>query len=85
MSNWAWHDVQPKAGIGTPHDRWRLMHQSGRSETIASIRVWPHAGSQRTSSIAFKVRPRRSLWSTEMNHCSVARKITGFLHRQQCG
>ncbi len=40
------------------------MHQSGRSETIASIRVWPQAGSQWTSPIAFRVRPRRSLWST---------------------
>ena len=44
VSNWVWHDVQPKAGIGTPQDRWRLMHQSGRSETIASIRVLPHVG-----------------------------------------
>ena len=52
---------------------------------MASIRVLPQAGSQRTSPIAFSVRLRRSLWSTEMNHCSVARKITGFLHRQQCG
>ncbi len=78
-----WHEVHPKAGIGTPQDRWRLMHQSGRSETIASIRDWPQSGSHRTSSIAFMVRPRRSLWSTPMNHCSVARKITGFLQRQQ--
>ena len=49
--------VQPRAGIGTPQDRWRLMHQSGRSETIASIRDWPQPGSQRTSSIALRVRP----------------------------
>ena len=38
---------QPRAGIGTPQDRWRLMHQSGRSETIASIRDLPQPGSQR--------------------------------------
>src|SRR4030095_12365534 len=24
-------------------------------------------------------------WSIEINHCGVARKITGFLQRQQCG
>ena len=46
VSNWVWQVVQPSAGIGTPQDRWRLMHQSGRSETMASIRDWPQAGSQ---------------------------------------
>src|SRR5262249_54819019 len=84
-SNWVWHAVHPRAGIGTPHERCRLIHQSGRSETMASIRVLPQEGSHCTFAIACKVRPRRSLWSTEMNHCSVARKMTGFLHRQQCG
>ena len=77
--------VHPSAGIGTPHERCRLMHQSGRRETIASMRVLPQEGSHCTLPIASSVRPRRSLWSTEMNHCSVARKITGFLQRQQCG
>jgi hypothetical protein len=28
---------------------------------------------------------RRPFFSMEMNHCSVARKMTGFLQRQQCG
>src|SRR5918996_3864157 len=26
-----WHEVHVNAGIGTPHVRWREMHQSGRS------------------------------------------------------
>src|SRR6185369_14703774 len=28
------HDVQSRAGIGTPHARWREMHQSGRFVTM---------------------------------------------------
>ena len=84
-SNCVSHDVQPSAGIGTPHERCRLMHQSGRSVTMASIRDRPQEGSHCTLPIASSVRPRRLLWSTEINHCSVARKITGFLQRQQWG
>ena len=29
VSHWVWQVVQPRAGIGTPQDRCRLMHQSG--------------------------------------------------------
>ena len=61
VRNWVWQVVQPSAGIGTPQDRWRLMHQSGRSDTMASIRDWPQEGSQFTSPIDFRVRRRRSL------------------------
>ena len=58
VRSWVPHVVQPRAGIGTPHDRWRLMHQSGRSETIASIRDWPQRGEPAApSSIALSVRP----------------------------
>ena len=46
VSSWVRQVVQPRAGIGTPQDRCRLMHQSGRSDTMASIRVWPQSGSQ---------------------------------------
>jgi hypothetical protein len=36
--------VQSTAGIGTPHTRWREMHQSGRFATMLYIRSWPHDG-----------------------------------------
>src|SRR5678816_160306 len=42
------HLVQSTAGIGTPHTRWREMHQSGRFATMLYIRSWPHDGIQRT-------------------------------------
>src|SRR4029079_16623232 len=32
------HFVQSTAGIGTPHTRWREMHQSGRWATMLYIR-----------------------------------------------
>ena len=37
------HDVQSSAGIGTPHARWREMHQSGRFVTMLKMRSRPHA------------------------------------------
>src|SRR5580765_1418359 len=42
------HFVQSTAGIGTPHTRWREMHQSGRCATMLYMRSWPHDGIQRT-------------------------------------
>src|ERR1700704_757155 len=42
------HFVQSTAGIGTPHTRWREMHQSGRLATMLYIRSCPQAGIQRT-------------------------------------
>src|SRR5712691_2936875 len=38
------HLVQSTAGIGTPHARWREMHQSGRFATMLYMRSWPHDG-----------------------------------------
>jgi len=38
------HFVQSTAGIGTPHERWREMHQSGRFATMLYMRSWPHEG-----------------------------------------
>src|ERR1039457_1405943 len=54
----------------------------------------PHAGSHFTFLISASVRVRSVSFfevppgmgvSMEMNHCSVARKITGLWQRQQCG
>ena len=56
------------------------MHQSPRSRTIASIRLRPLSGIQVTAAIAARASSRKP--STEANHCSVARKIVGFLVRQ---
>lgn len=70
--------------MGTPQYRWRLMHQSGRSSTIDPMRLEAQAGIQRTlSSICSSALSRKPVLSMETNHCVVARKITGFLQRQQ--
>jgi hypothetical protein len=45
----------------------------------------PQVGIQRTFFISFIAFSLKSFLSMEMNHCAVARKITGFLHRQQWG
>src|SRR5215469_3193512 len=80
--------------IGTPHTRCREMHQSGRVSIMFERRSSPHDGSQLTLLIFSSVRVRRVSFlpappgigvSIEMNHCSVARKITGLWQRQQCG
>ena len=36
--------VQSTAGIGTPHARWREMHQSGRFDTMLKMRSRPQDG-----------------------------------------
>src|SRR5580692_11478968 len=83
-----------KTAIGTPHTRCREMHQSGRVWIMFDSRSSPHAGSHFTFLISSRVRVRKVSSfdfppgigvSIEMNHCSVARKITGLWHRQQCG
>src|SRR5215471_7547144 len=75
--------------IGTPQTRWREMHQSGRVAIMLEMRSSPQAGSQITCLISSRVRLRSvpSLMgvSIEMNHCSVARKMTGWWQRQQWG
>ena len=80
------HLAHLNTGIGTPQLRWREMHQSGRSATIAPMRLTPQEGYQVTwlwiwSSAA----SRRPVFSIETNHWSVARKMTGSWQRQQCG
>ena len=71
--------------MGTPHSRWREMHQSGRVAIMLRMRSWPQAGYHSTSSTAFSACPRKPFSSRAMNHCSVARKMIGFLQRQQTG
>ena len=72
--------------MGTPQSRWREMHQSGRVAIMLRIRSSPQAGNHWTSPIAASVRSRsRPSPSRPMNHCSVARKMIGFLQRQQIG
>ncbi len=89
-----WHLLHRKTAIGTPHSRWREMHQSGRVAIMFEMRSCPHAGSQVTRLISSSARCRNvvslpsaffSGVSMPMNHCSVARKITGLWQRQQWG
>src|SRR5579863_927745 len=85
---------QKNTTMGTPQKRCREMHQSGRSASIWRIRSWPHAGVQFTRGTSARARSRKdvegafddsSALSMRMNHCSVARKITGLWQRQQSG
>ena len=72
--------------IGTPQARWRLMHQSGRPATIEPMRLRPWSGTNCVASIAASAFLRIcSGPSRRMNHCGVARKISGALERQECG
>src|SRR6185312_2297318 len=82
--------VQTNFAIGTPQTRWREMVQSGRVATMFEIRSSPQAGSHLTFLISSNARLRNVPppgigVSIEMNHCSVARKMTGLWQRQQCG
>ena len=63
------------------------MHQSGRVSIMLWMRSWPQAGYQRVAAIAASACARSVgwPWSRAMNHCSVARKMIGFLQRQQIG
>src|SRR5580693_7611158 len=89
---------QRKTAIGTPQTRCREMHQSGRVAIMFESRSSPHDGSHFTCLISERVRVRSVSFSEprlpdppgmgvsiEINHCSVARKITGLWQRQQCG
>ena len=69
--------------MGRPQRRWRLMHQSARSRIMDFIRSMPQPGTQRTSSQAAQASSLKE--STEQNHWGVARKMMGFLQRQQWG
>src|SRR5579864_6894880 len=80
---------QKNTAMGTPQTRWREMHQSGRVAIMLLMRSSPHAGIHFTFLISSSERWRSvessTLASMEINHCSVARKITGLWQRQQCG
>ncbi len=80
------HLRQRKTAMGTPQIRWREMHQSGREDTMLAMRSCPHWGSHFTRPISSSARWRKvvtepSAWvmgvSMPINHCSVARKMTG--------
>ena len=73
------------SGIGTPQVRWREMHQSGRLAIMPVMRCSPQAGVQWTCVMSRSACSRSPACSMLMNHCGVARKITGVLWRQQCG
>ena len=68
--------------MGTPQIRWRETHQSGRVAIMFEMRSSPHAGSHFTFLVSSRVRVRNVPpcigVSMEMNHCSVARKMTGL-------
>ena len=63
------------------------MHQSGRVAIMLRMRSSPQAGSHFDCAIASSACSRRVgvPSSRAMNHCSVARKMIGFLQRQQIG
>ena len=77
--------LSTNSGIGTPQVRCRDTHQSGRPAIMPLMRCSPHAGIQSTCEMASSAALRSPAWSMLMNHCGVARKITGVLWRQQCG
>src|SRR6266700_484868 len=84
------HALHTNTAIGTPQTRCREMHQSGRPSTMLAMRSSPHAGSHLIFLISSRARERKVPpppigVSIEINHCSVARKMTGLWHRQQCG
>ena len=86
----SWHFWHRNTAIGTPQILWRLMHQSGRVAIMLLMRSSPHDGSHVTFLISSSARCRNVSpsgigVSMPTNHCSVARKITGLWHRQQCG
>ena len=75
---------ETKTAIGTPQARWRLMHQSGLCATMLASRVRPWGGTKWVSAIAASALPRMSSGpSMRMNHCGVARKMSGALERQE--
>ena len=70
--------------MGTPQTRWREMHQSvALGDHGLIMRSLPHRASSARSSQAFTAASLMA--STEQNHCGVARKMMGFLQRQQWG
>lgn len=64
--------------MGTPQERWRLMHQSERPSTMLVMRFSPDAGihcTERTASIAAAWNP-----STDTNHCARTTDTPPQLH-----
>ena len=81
---WLWH-----AGVFGNFWFWTIQYARQYASITASIVplaklpiVFLYHFTLAISASAFC---RRLSWSSSMNHCSVARKITGLWHRQQCG
>ena len=62
-----------------PRSVCRDTHQSGRAAIMLVMRCSPQAGIQSTCEIASSAALRSPACSMLMNHCGVARKITGVL------
>ncbi len=78
--------------IGTPQARWRDTTQSGRvsimpRDAVLALRRHPArvADGLRARAARSVSATRSMVLSMAMNHCGVARKITGFFERQECG
>ncbi len=75
-------EVHCQTGIGIPQYRCREMHQSRASPTQSANRALPaQSGYQVTCLISSSI--CSFTFTIFRNHCSVARKMIGVLHRQQ--
>ena len=79
-----WHDSHIHIGSGAPQYRCREMTQS-LAPASQSLNLFEpaHSGVQRI--FLFSESICLLNFVTAMNHCSVALRIRGVLHRQQCG
>src|SRR5262245_11732980 len=86
-----------KHADGNAQARWRETTQAGRVSILPVMRFLPCGGPRRVAPIDASARLLSVPWfelpgvdsgaglSMAMNHCGVARKITGFFDRQECG
>src|SRR5579875_2315970 len=91
----SWQPSHRNTAIGTPQILCREIVQSGLVATMFEIRSSPQLGSHVTRLISSSARCRKvvcflssgdgTVVSIPINHCSVARKISGLWQRQQCG
>ena len=77
--------LSTKTVIGTPQARWRDTHQSGRVSIMPRRRFLPEAGTKRVFSMAASALSRSPVFSMDMNHWVVLRKISGAFERHEWG
>src|SRR5712692_4311369 len=78
------HSLHVQTGSGTPQYLWRDMTQSRAPLSQSLNRLDPaHSGTQRTFLFSLSICFLNEV--TLRNHWSVARRIRGVLHLQQCG